>query len=224
MSDLYKIDAILGSKIMRIGEISQLHKGSIIDLDIPAGESIKCYHENKFLFSGEVMVFEKNLAIRINKSHNIDNKNEFVSNNTNKNNSTNEYEFENMDFSYLLNIKPKQLSNLLVLEHPQIIALILSHLETQFVSETLNFFEDELKTEILIRISKFGDISDLVIKKINFLLKQKIESMYLNKINIGGPEKVSDILNTFDKDKKDIYLSKIGEINMDLAEYFYIIN
>ena len=42
-------------------------KGSIIDLKKPAGESVESYVNGRILGKGEVMVYEKNLAIRINE-------------------------------------------------------------------------------------------------------------------------------------------------------------
>ena len=57
----------LGETELTLGEILQLEKGSIIDLKKPAGESVESYVNGRILGKGEVMVYEKNLAIRINE-------------------------------------------------------------------------------------------------------------------------------------------------------------
>jgi flagellar motor switch protein FliN/FliY len=57
----------LGETELSIGEILKLAKGSIIDLKKPAGESVESYVNGRILGKGEVMVYEKNLAIRINE-------------------------------------------------------------------------------------------------------------------------------------------------------------
>jgi len=57
----------LGETELTVGEILQLKKGSIIDLKKPAGESVETYVNGRILGRGEVMVYEKNLAIRINE-------------------------------------------------------------------------------------------------------------------------------------------------------------
>ena len=57
----------LGETELTVGEILELHKGSIIDLGKPAGESVEAYVNGRILGKGEVMVYEKNLAIRINE-------------------------------------------------------------------------------------------------------------------------------------------------------------
>lgn len=59
--------ADLGETDLSLREILKLEKGSIIDLKKPAGESVESYVNGRILGKGEVMVYEKNLAIRINE-------------------------------------------------------------------------------------------------------------------------------------------------------------
>lgn len=59
--------ADLGETELTVSEILKLDKGSIIDLRKPAGESVESYVNGRILGKGEVMVYEKNLAIRINE-------------------------------------------------------------------------------------------------------------------------------------------------------------
>ncbi len=59
--------AELGMTNMSIKDLLKLEKGSVIDLENPAGESVELYINNRIFGKGEVMVYEKNLAIRINE-------------------------------------------------------------------------------------------------------------------------------------------------------------
>jgi len=59
--------ADLGETDLTVAELLQLEKGSIVDLKKPAGESVESYVNGRILGKGEVMVYEKNLAIRINE-------------------------------------------------------------------------------------------------------------------------------------------------------------
>jgi flagellar motor switch protein FliN/FliY len=59
--------ADLGETELAVHDILQLEKGSIIDLKKPAGESVESYVNGRIIGKGEVMVYEKNLAIRINE-------------------------------------------------------------------------------------------------------------------------------------------------------------
>ncbi len=62
-----EFEADLGETELTIDEILKLEKGSVIDLKKPAGESVESYVNGRILGKGEVMVYEKNLAIRINE-------------------------------------------------------------------------------------------------------------------------------------------------------------
>ena len=57
----------LGRVEMSLREILNLQKGSVIDLNKPAGESVEVYINGRIIGKGEVMVYEKNLAIRMNE-------------------------------------------------------------------------------------------------------------------------------------------------------------
>ncbi|BCX78662.1 flagellar motor switch protein FliN [Campylobacter sp. 19-13652] len=59
--------AELGTTTISIAELLRLEAGSVIDLEKPAGESVELYINNRIFGKGEVMVYEKNLAIRINE-------------------------------------------------------------------------------------------------------------------------------------------------------------
>ena len=59
--------ADLGQTSLSIKDILALQKGSVVDLGKPAGESVEAYVNNRIIGKGEVMVYEKNLAIRINE-------------------------------------------------------------------------------------------------------------------------------------------------------------
>lgn len=60
-------EADLGRVDMPLREILKLEKGSVIDLQKAAGESIDVYINTRIIGKGEVMVYEKNLAIRLNE-------------------------------------------------------------------------------------------------------------------------------------------------------------
>ncbi len=57
----------LGRVEMTLREILKLQRGSVIDLHKPAGESAEVYVNGRIVGKGEVMVYEKNLAIRLNE-------------------------------------------------------------------------------------------------------------------------------------------------------------
>jgi len=98
-------------------------------------------------------------------------------------------------FSYLDQVKPQQLADFIVNEHPQTIALILAHMDPTNAAETISFFPDELRSEITIRMANLGDISPSIIKRVSTILESKLESLTSYKVEVGGPRAVAEILN-----------------------------
>jgi len=60
-------EADLGRIDMSLRKILKLEKGSVVDLQKAAGESVDVFVNNRIVGKGEVMVYEKNLAIRLNE-------------------------------------------------------------------------------------------------------------------------------------------------------------
>jgi len=60
-------EADLGRVDMSLKDVLKLEKGSVIDLQKAAGESVDVYINSRIVGKGEVMVYEKNLAIRLNE-------------------------------------------------------------------------------------------------------------------------------------------------------------
>ena len=61
------LEAELGRSSLSLREVLKLEKGSVIDLNKAAGESVEVYVNSRIIGKGEVMVYEKNLAIRLNE-------------------------------------------------------------------------------------------------------------------------------------------------------------
>lgn len=59
--------AELGNTKITLEEILKFEKGTVIDLQKPAGESVEVFVNDRIIGKGEVMVYEKSLAIRINE-------------------------------------------------------------------------------------------------------------------------------------------------------------
>lgn len=121
------------------------------------------------------------------------------------------------NFSYLSKIKPQQLSEFIVNEHPQTIALILAHMDPTGAADTLNRFPDELRAEVVMRIANLGDISPAVVKKVSSILENKLESLTSYKVEVGGPRAVADIFNRLGQKTAASTIAYIEQVNDTLA-------
>lgn len=121
------------------------------------------------------------------------------------------------NFAYLSKIKPQQLSDFIVNEHPQTIALILAHMDATEAADTLQFFSDDLRSEVAMRMAKLGDISPSVIKRVSAVLESKLESLASYKVEVGGPRAVADVFNRLGAKSSKATLSQIEQVDEELA-------
>jgi flagellar motor switch protein FliG len=121
------------------------------------------------------------------------------------------------NFSYLSKIKPQQLSDFIVNEHPQTIALILAHMDATEAADTLQYFPDDLRSEVAMRMAKLGDISPSVIKRVSAVLESKLESLASYKVEVGGPRAVADIFNRLGAKSAKATLSQVEQVDEELA-------
>ena len=121
------------------------------------------------------------------------------------------------NFAYLSKIKPQQLSDFIQHEHPQTIALILAHMDATEAADTLQFFPDDLRSEVAMRMAKLGDISPSVIKRVSAVLESKLESLASYKVEVGGPRAVADVFNRLGAKSSKATLSNIEQVDEELA-------
>jgi len=121
------------------------------------------------------------------------------------------------NFAYLSKIKPQQLADFIMHEHPQTIALILAHMEATEAADTLQYFSDELRSEVAMRMAKLGDISPSVIKRVSAVLESKLESLASYKVEVGGARAVADIFNRLGAKSSKSTLANIEQVDEELA-------
>jgi flagellar motor switch protein FliG len=124
---------------------------------------------------------------------------------------------ETQNFAYLSKIKPQQLSDFIINEHPQTIALILAHMDATEAADTLQYFPDDMRSEVSMRMAKLGDISPSVIKRVSAVLESKLESLASYKVEVGGPRAVADIFNRLGAKASKDTLSKIEERDEEMS-------
>ncbi len=124
---------------------------------------------------------------------------------------------ESQNFAYLSKIKPNQLSDFIVNEHPQTIALILAHMDATEAADTLHYFPEDLRSEVAMRMAKLGDISPSVIKRVSAVLESKLESLASYKVEVGGPRAVADIFNRLGAKAAKATLAQVEQVDEELS-------
>lgn len=116
-------------------------------------------------------------------------------------------------------VDSKSLSNFLINEHPQTIAVILAHLEPEKKGEVLKRLPDTLQAEVVLRLSNLDHVAPELISEVDRVLKQELSSLgTVEQASLGGVQPVAEMLNVMDKNTETSIMSRIEEKDPILAE------
>ncbi len=121
------------------------------------------------------------------------------------------------NFSYLSKIRPQQLAEFIVNEHPRTIALILAHMDPNSAADTFSCFSDNKRVEIAIKMASLGDIAPNVVKRVSAVLEDKLESLASHKMKVGGPKAVAEIFNRLGQNVAKTTIAHIEQEDWQLA-------
>lgn len=112
-----------------------------------------------------------------------------------------------------------QLTNLLVNEHPQTIALIMCYMQPDKAAVVLSQFPFELQTEIAERIGMINRTSPSVIKRIESIMENKFSNIMENDVEtVGGVKTLVEILNSVDRNTEKNIIENLETTQPELAE------
>jgi flagellar motor switch protein FliG len=116
-------------------------------------------------------------------------------------------------------VDTRTLSNYLVNEHPQTVALILAHLPPDKKSDVLKRLPETIQGEVVLRMANMDYISPDLLEHVNDVLKQGLATMgTMETTALGGVEPVAEMFNLMDKNAEQSIMSRVEEKDPLLAE------
>jgi flagellar motor switch protein FliG len=126
---------------------------------------------------------------------------------------------QNRNMESLELVDAKSLSNFLVSEHPQTVAVILSHLEAEKKSEVLKRLPENLQAEVVLRMANLEHVDPDLIAEVDRVLKAELASIStVEQATLGGVQPVAEMLNIMDKNTEATIMSRLEEKDPILAE------
>ena len=104
-------------------------------------------------------------------------------------------------FKHLRDIDPKLLAGFIKGEHPQTIAIIVSHLLHQKASQVLAYLPEQLQFEVVGRIASLETVPPDLIQEVDEVLEKELMSIGKRGEQIGGISVVAEILNHCDHNR-----------------------
>lgn len=122
-------------------------------------------------------------------------------------------------FDALQKADPQQLAKFIHSEHPQTIALILSHLNPSQAAGLLVSLPPELRADVALRMAHLDQISPDIISKIAGIIGQKLKALgELSRESSGGVRAVAEMFNRLDSTTSKEILDAVEQSDPALVE------
>lgn len=116
-------------------------------------------------------------------------------------------------------VDTRTLSNFLVNEHPQTIALILAHLSVERKVDVLRKLPEGLQAEVVLRVANLDFVSPELIAQLDDVLKTELSTLgSIDTQQLGGVGPIADMLNLMDKNSEKVIMGRVEEKDPELAE------
>ncbi len=116
-------------------------------------------------------------------------------------------------------VDAKTLTNFLINEHPQTIALILCLLESEQASEVIANLPEEIRGNVSMRVASTEKIPESALHEIEEVLKVQLDmSKSKEGRSFNGTQVIAEILNHCDRSMEQDIIDSINEENAEMAE------
>ena len=124
-------------------------------------------------------------------------------------------------------MESKAVAQIISNEHPQIAAIVLSHLEPEQSATILPLLTDDMRTEVLMRIATLNEVPQSALTELDQLVEKQANAAPPPTLRrIGGARTVANILNAMDRGKSGEELGRIekndGELHQQIKDLLFI--
>lgn len=110
-------------------------------------------------------------------------------------------------------------ADLIMNEHPQIVATILVHLDADHASEILSHFTERLRQDTLLRIATLDGVQPTALKELNDVLGKLLSgNESLKKQSMGGVKVAAEIMNYFSGEIEATAMEGLKNYDEELAQ------
>lgn len=110
-------------------------------------------------------------------------------------------------------------AELILNEHPQIIATILVHLDPDHASEILKYFTERLRHDVMLRIATLDGVKPAALKELNDVLAKLLNgNENLKKQSMGGIKAAAEIMNFMSGDNEAALMDALKTYDEDMAQ------
>jgi flagellar motor switch protein FliG len=114
---------------------------------------------------------------------------------------------------------PRAVAEIIRLEHPQIIAIVLSYLESDQAAEVLQYFPERVRVDVIMRIATIDGIQPVALAELNEIMEKQFSgNTNVKTSTVGGVKSAADILNFLDSSIEADIMDNIKEVDSDFGQ------
>ena len=126
---------------------------------------------------------------------------------------------EALPFGFLQKVDSQNLLTFIIDEHPQTIALILSHVPASQAADIISGLPTDRQLAVIRRIASMGQTSPEIIQEVERGLEKRMASVMSQQFeNAGGVASVAGMLNVIDRATERSLLENLAQEDPDLVE------
>jgi flagellar motor switch protein FliG len=104
-------------------------------------------------------------------------------------------------------------------EHPQIIATILVHLESDQAAEVISHFTDRLRQDVMLRIATLDGVKPVALKELNDVMAKVLAGNEgVKKQKMGGIKVAAEIMNYMNGETESVVMDGLKNYDAEIAD------
>lgn len=116
-------------------------------------------------------------------------------------------------------VDAKAVSQMIKIEHPQTISLIMAHMESEQAGQVMIGLPPDLRADVALRLATMEEVQPEVLEELSGSLQDLlVASTGAHALTVGGSKVIADILTRVDKATEGGIMAKIAERNQSLAD------
>ncbi|MDP2097853.1 MAG: flagellar motor switch protein FliG [Methylococcales bacterium] len=113
----------------------------------------------------------------------------------------------------------RSIADMIRLEHPQIVATIMSLMDSEQAADVVMFLPESMRADLMMRIATMKGIQPSALRELDQIMEQQLTgSDNVKSTSVGGIDAVANILNLLDGAVADSVMSGIAEHRSELAQ------
>jgi len=114
---------------------------------------------------------------------------------------------------------PRSIAELIRLEHPQIIAIVLSFLDSDQAAEVLAEFPERVRPDVMMRIATLEGIQPAALQELDEILEKQFSgATNVKSSSLGGVKTAANILNFADGVVESSVMEQVASADQELAQ------